>query len=408
MLPALVLMLSGVPDAALFEKARTLMAETLAKQSNYVCLETIDRTQRVSAKERFNKVDSIRVEVAFIGKRELYSWPGARKFDDKDLLDLVSNDGAISTGTFAGHVQKLMNAKTADVGSGEWINQHGKQRARFPFAVPVDRSRYKVMKTRYYGAIVEYSGEIWIDPDTGRITRLRLRSDSIPEDIGIDVTEADIEYGAATIGTKEFWLPVHSTESVIYGIGPTDRNSIRLSGCHEFTGESKISFGEDVSGSKDSGSTTPVVEVPAGIDFEIQFTEAVNTSSLHVGDLIPATLTSEIKHNDTVLFAKGSAVEVRLVRFRKTPLQMMPSVALGEVSSSAATARLLASPHLLQKTYTIQRGKTRETDFEIRRDMERPSLGTIYMRGASLRLPKGYRTSWVTRALSRVPKEERQ
>jgi len=44
--------------------------------------------------------DRVRINVAIVGGKELYAWPGARGFDDRSLADMIGN-GFISDGDFA-------------------------------------------------------------------------------------------------------------------------------------------------------------------------------------------------------------------------------------------------------------------------------------------------------------------
>jgi hypothetical protein len=59
---------------------------------NYACLETIERSQRKNAKQPFRHIDTVHVEVAVVGDRELYSWPGANKFEDRDITEMIDSE----------------------------------------------------------------------------------------------------------------------------------------------------------------------------------------------------------------------------------------------------------------------------------------------------------------------------
>ena len=387
----LLLVQAAPPDAALYNKARANMGDILANQPNYTCLQTVDRSERPKPKAKLEVIDSLRFEVAFVDKKELYAWPGSKRFDETDILDMVPEGAAIATGAFAGHAQYLFRSNVAVVTIGDWADQEGKRYARYPFKVPVDRSRYVLMKSRKDQAIVGYSGEIWIDPMTARVVRIALHADAIPERLDIERTDTLIEYGASKIGERMFWLPVRSVEEITSTAGRTDRNITRFSGCRAFTGESTLRFDD---GPVETAAVHPVkvIELPAGIWFEIQFDDIVDSVKTHVGDLIAATLASDIKQKGQVLFPKGSAVEMRLVRLQRRQDWISFEFAAGEVTSKTASARLLAVP---DSTARARAGSPPGVPQALG-DIGRPGLGTFYLRGNRFSLRKGFRSIWFT------------
>ncbi len=86
-------------NALLLARIRSHMAETLRRQPDYTCVQTVERSQRPARSSRFEVVDTLRLEVALIGGKELFSWPGAGRFEDKELRQIVGR-GTTSTGSF--------------------------------------------------------------------------------------------------------------------------------------------------------------------------------------------------------------------------------------------------------------------------------------------------------------------
>jgi len=392
-LPLLLLLsadIGSAADAALFNRARANMADILANQPNYICLETIDRSERIRAKGKFEPIDSLRFEVAYVDKRELYAWPGSKKFDETNLMDMVPEGSAIATGAFAGHAMYLFRFNIATVKAGEWVTEDRGRFARYPFNVPKNLSHYMMMRTRTDSEIVGYSGEIWVEPNAARVTRIELRADDIPKRLEIQSTNTVIEYSLAKVGEREFWLPSRSSEEMVTALGKTERNVTRFSGCRAFTGESTLRFDDGPIETVTPAVPAKVVDLPSGLQFEIQFDETVDSSKVHVGDPIPATLASDIKQKGEILFAKGSAVELRVVRVRHLSDWIGLDFALGEVTSPAASARLLAIPNQLPRSRVTSGVGMLQTGSDTRR----PGLGTFYIRGTHLQIRKGYRSNW--------------
>lgn len=59
------------------------MAQTLAVQPNYTCLETVERWVTPKNAKRTLQ-DRVRLEVALVDGKEMFSWPGAEKFEATD------------------------------------------------------------------------------------------------------------------------------------------------------------------------------------------------------------------------------------------------------------------------------------------------------------------------------------
>ena len=98
------------------ERIREHMREYVAHLPDYTCVETIVRAQRADESTAYRPMDTLRVEVLHIGDKELYAWPGEKKFEDK--LGLLVGVGTTSSGEFALH------ARTRHGMAGAYTNQH--------------------------------------------------------------------------------------------------------------------------------------------------------------------------------------------------------------------------------------------------------------------------------------------
>src|SRR5215510_9409390 len=94
----------------LLARIQAKAAENLARMPDYVCVQTVEREHRATAKERFKLLDTLRLQVALIGDKEHYAWLDARKFEDRELRDMVGK-GAIGTGNFALHAKHVFQPK---------------------------------------------------------------------------------------------------------------------------------------------------------------------------------------------------------------------------------------------------------------------------------------------------------
>ena len=117
------------PEIILLGRTRYHMVETLRRIPNYTCLETIERSVRAPKSRRATLVDALRLEVAVVDGKELFSWPGERQFKERDLRELAPG-GAIGNGNFALHAKSVF----------------GGNAVRFILAPPASAAAWKVLR----------------------------------------------------------------------------------------------------------------------------------------------------------------------------------------------------------------------------------------------------------------------
>ena len=229
-LPAWVLELSRVKRHA---------RESFQKIPNYVCQETIDRFSKGPHEEAFQKLDTLRFEVASIGGRDLRAAPGAKRFEDIDPASHIVK-GAISTGSFSGLVLNLF------VNDNAVIRPQAEQ-AQSPATLAYDfemsalNSGYR-LKSGPASAMVGLRGTFWVDRESMGLLRIEERAVGIPLNLGMSDVRTAITFAPAQIGSSVALLP-QTAEVVIQGLkGGEDKTVTKFSGCRAYTSESVIHF----------------------------------------------------------------------------------------------------------------------------------------------------------------------
>ena len=82
------------PEVLLLGRIKAKAAENLQRLPNYTCTQTIERSHRNAKSRKFELLDTIRLEVALVEGKELFSWPGG-KFEEKGIGEIVGAGGAI-------------------------------------------------------------------------------------------------------------------------------------------------------------------------------------------------------------------------------------------------------------------------------------------------------------------------
>jgi len=169
-----------------------------------------------------------------------------------------------------------------------WENFEGKQLAILGYSVKAAHSHYAVTWccSAIIGAYgkyppittnVAYTGQIFLDPDSGSILRLTRQTVELPLESHIDIIRTMVEYRPVEIGGSMYVCPFRSvsvaretrnTARNSYDYSPqtvTNLNEVRFTGYHKFEIESKILSDEEPASNPKRPEVTlfqPPKEVP--------------------------------------------------------------------------------------------------------------------------------------------------
>lgn len=235
---------SSDPDE-LLSRIRQKMAANLTDLPNYTCRQTIDRMVRRGGPARpFQPLDSTRLEVAFLGGREIYARSGKEQFDEKDIRKLVP-PGTIGNGNFAMHAKIVFASDTPVFTYVGEEKKRGHRAIRYNFQVPLEKSVF-VVRNGDLNRHVAYKGSFWVDADTLDLIRLEVNVTDIPRELQLSNIRDVIEYQRTLIGKGEFLLP-HRSELETQDLdGNAGHNYTKFDRCQEFVGTSIVRFGQEV------------------------------------------------------------------------------------------------------------------------------------------------------------------
>jgi hypothetical protein len=305
------------PESLLLARIRYHMSESLRRQPNYTCLETVERSRRPKG-GRGQVQDTLRLEVALVNGKELFAWPGSKKFEDRDFREIVTT-GTFGNGNFAifAHAIFMSNSPTFTY-RGETALK-GSPAVQYDFRVWRSQSGMNV-KVNAREGVIGYYGSFWADPQTLDVKRIEITGDEIPKELELEATSDWVDYARVPIGNEPFLLPVESglemamKESV-------SRNVVRFSNCHEYSTNSVLSFNEvlpnDSSPAPAPQAGPEEVDLPGGAEVTLALTEDLDLETVVAGDAITAQLKSDIKRNGKPLAKKGAIARGRITRVEK-------------------------------------------------------------------------------------------
>jgi hypothetical protein len=228
-------------DPELLQRIRTRITDHLAQLPNYTCHEVVDRLARRFNPGSSDRRDTLELEVAFVGNKELYARSGEARFEEQSIRNVVPV-GTIGSGAFGSHVATLFSGDAASFQYVGPSNKDGHKAFRYDFRVPQQKSQFLIRHDSAEG-IAGYKGSFWVDVETLDLVRLELKVDHIPSYIGVRWIEESMRYKIVRVGNSDFLLPRDSEMAVADESGNYSLNRIGLEHCREFTGESVVTYG---------------------------------------------------------------------------------------------------------------------------------------------------------------------
>jgi hypothetical protein len=321
--------------------------DSMNRLPRYVCTLTIDRAQYQTngvtpirtcddfeaqkkggdSKGRLFASDRLRLDVAigtsherFGTTNEMYSWVGDNRFDNRGLFDLV-RQGAISSGSVSTLLVSIFGEDTASFSYNGDHTVDGRMLAEFGFRVPLEKSNYLYLFENNRRAVrTAMEGTFLVDPKTFDLVRLTIHRTLPPEADACKTTQT-LDYGRVRLGENDLLL-VREGRLNILSIGDEMENHIGYSACHEFVGQSTLTFEppleptRSVSGTSDAA--IPVLALPPGLPFQLVFVDSIDTAVAAAGDPIRAKLTTAIRpRSSEVLVPQGAIVSCRITKAQR-------------------------------------------------------------------------------------------
>ncbi len=300
--------------AALYGQVRNKMITNLSRLPNYTCLQTIERKVRRAPSRRYQMVDTVRLEVALVNGKELFSWPGAGNFEDKEISQIVSG-GAIGNGSFALHAKSIFQSRSAKITYAGEVTKNNRKLLQWDYEVPRMLSGY-TLRVGSREAIVGYHGSFWADPETLDLLRLEVEADNIPPELHMARAADSVDYMRADIGGQSFLLPQSSELKMVDEGNSESVNQTHFTRCRQYTGESVLVFSDPLPDAPAPRPVTSVFQVPAGLTLEISLDTPIASGTSATGDPVTAILQKAVKKSGNIVAPKGALLHGRITSLR--------------------------------------------------------------------------------------------
>jgi hypothetical protein len=373
------------------------VAESLNRLPRYTCTETVDRALYEPDHDggaacdagpteqgaHVTTSDRLRLDVAIGAAREMYSWVGESRFNDRDLLDMV-HEGAISTGSFAAFLTAIFHSDNATFTYNGETSEDGRNLSEFGFQVPYEKSHY------YFGegqhrVITGYDGTFLVDKRAADLVRLAVRTNLLPPEAAVCYASTTLEYTRVPLKSGDFLLPSASRLRIFHIGGGEAENRTVFSNCHQFLGESTITFNPPANGpavKTGQGQVSRDFVIPPGLPFRVALTEGIDTATAAAGDPLKAKLMTPIRDRSKTLVPTGASIAARIVRIRQFyggESHVSLEIKLESLDVGGVSVRLTAVPDTGQSFAKTKRGTLqRRVELGTLRGLEERSAGFVF------------------------------
>ncbi len=299
------------------ERGRERILAVIEKLASYTCTETVNRQEFVQTVPRLEqgscdqidanrrnglshmdlvREDRLRLDVQVTDQGvELYSWPGASRIASEQVQEFAGA-GLFETGAFGPFLINIFSVPGIRFWNEGTIRINGQAARQYRYLVPMETSHYRIVAggaTR----VVPYEGRFWLDPVTGDLRRLVVRTGELSRSTGNCEAATTVDFGLMPIGGHESLVSQRSVLHVVRRDAVEEENVTTYSGCHEFLGESTVHFGDTAAEGRAAapGAAAKAAErkgrkksFPPGVRLTIRFEVAVDSTTSAAGDLVAA------------------------------------------------------------------------------------------------------------------------
>ncbi len=368
--------------------------------------------------------DVVALEVAIIGRKELYAFPDSKRFEDRPLASMIGH-GTVSNGSFVGHARSVFvngGALTKYVGE-EVID--GQPVRRYDYEVDLFRSGYSI-SNQGKTTEIPYFGSFWAATDTDELRRLTVRATDIPTDVGIDDVTTQIDYQTLQLDSQPFIVPLRSRLSMMLSTGVESISETEYSDCRSFVGSSTLSFDTSTPETFYAERVEEVqqIDLPEGLRLPVRLTTAIDSETARVGTLVEAELTRDVEISPGIVARQGALLSGRLLQFEYYEadaghyllgMQLREltfdagkkradlSLVLESVAETTRVQQYAPTPVI---STSVSRGVNGNMGTITRRTVETyqvrelPGVGVFYVRGRKFQLKPGLQMTWRTVATS--------
>ncbi len=303
--------------------------DAIIKSDNYICEQDLARFYYVPVSPEIachqppvlpniplHVQDRLKLDVAVSSGGEIYSWHGEKRFSASTLKDVVS-DGPISSGGFSGYLRNIFGERGVLFTFRGRLQADGLELFLFDYKVSLASSHYEVEAVNGE-ELASFHGSFTARVDNFELHSLTVTADgeTLSPKTNICSAETKLIYQSAKIADHESVLPASFNLLMAGRNGTFTESKASFTSCHEYRGESTVSFDVD---DKPTASSQPLelssTVVPAGLILRINLATDIDEDTAYSGLPVDAILRNDIKLKNGEKILHGAQLHGTLTKF---------------------------------------------------------------------------------------------
>jgi len=176
---------------------------------DFICTQVTRRYVDPTGLEFWQREDVVTTKLTYFEQKEDYKvvLVNSRPVD----IPYDRLGGATSAGEFGSMLKEIFEDETqAQFAWSRWATLRGRRNHVIEYSVAQPRSKWRISYQRTLDITPAYHGLIYVDRDTGMVTRVTLEAVNIPPSFPIQEARTVLDYDFVKIGDAEFLLPMKS------------------------------------------------------------------------------------------------------------------------------------------------------------------------------------------------------
>ncbi len=397
---------SGLPSqpGAVSRLLQDRNAALLVKTPDHTCLESISRA-RLDTRGQLHGAETVRVEIAIAGGKEIYTQAGGKRFTNEGLADMLGYTFS-TTGLFSSIARALIagNDIAIEPAGKEVLN--GESVFRYNFHILPGAKGWSIQYGKESGEAGE-EGWFLVASESLILRRVVVQAIDIPRELKLKNLRTVIDYEPVTIAGRRVLLPDVAQVSVEEKSGIHRVSRIFFDHCRVFGSESALSFDADA-GHAQNNRQSQRPGIPPDLNVAVLLGSPLSLAVAAANDVVRATVAQPVLSNGHEIIARGAMVEGH-VRLRRGENAVV--IELDRVQTLSGWAPFYA--HLVSLASNIPQARTdredtrrganpparKSADSAMLADPEIPGVAKISFLSRSAELPAGTQMIWKTEPL---------
>jgi hypothetical protein len=234
---------SANEQARIIEDARRIALDYTANLPNFLCTETIQRSTMQKSGKPWKLNDTLILDMAFSNNNERYKLLTISGKPTTKTLDKVG--GIISDGDFGTMLAWIFRPRSQTRFQWHsWTTLRGRPTLVFSYNVEQSHSEFRTSWNKLE-RIAAFGGLVYIDRENSRVMRITYAPTDMPFFWPIAEVSSELDYGLATIGDQQYFLPLHAELLLVEREGRQHRNVMDFGNYRKFSAEATLSFEKD-------------------------------------------------------------------------------------------------------------------------------------------------------------------